>query len=143
MNTSDYLAILALIISVISLIISWYFGFRDRAHIKTFSELIYYHGSEIPNLKIKIINKGRRPIYLVTLGSELDDGSNKSNRLGNDNNGLKLGENEKYEIEKKNKDVTYVDPYGKLRELVNFWIEDSLGRKYIIKDSEKNIKYLQ
>jgi len=143
MNFSDYIAILALVISLVSIAISWYFGFRDRARLKSKCYLLYYGENEIPHLKVEIINAGRRPTYIMKSGGETDNGSWSSSFLGEKGKGIRLGEHEKYEEEKGINEIIFFNREGEEVRYINYWFEDSLGQRHIVKDSEKVLKSFQ
>jgi len=83
MGISLYLSIGAIIIACISLFWSIYLGYRDRGNIKATSEINYTviasysekPSKKIPNLKIKAVNCGRRPVILSVFGTDYSDGS--------------------------------------------------------------------
>lgn len=63
MQISDWIALVALVFSIISLYISWLAYYRDRSHLQL---TIDFHGESTANGKyhITITNDGRRPITL-------------------------------------------------------------------------------
>ena len=59
---SDYIAALALIVSLLSFGISLYSGLRDRVHLRAISKLYNLSGEFGPAyIKVKVVNRGRRP----------------------------------------------------------------------------------
>jgi hypothetical protein len=146
MEISFYLSILAILISCISLIWSIYVGYRDRGNIKATSEISYIEITSysekpskiIPNLKIKAVNCGRRPVILSMLGSIYSDGSWGGSYIEKEVG--RLAENEKYEKTFSTGDSDIMSPDGE--EVVDFWFEDTLGRRYKVKNAKENLKKL-
>ena len=104
---------------------------RDRANIKTSSK--FYPASEFSgaSFDFTVINAGRRPIILRMRGGVDKDGDWVGTYLGKDQAGLRLGEHERFEP----------TPYNVVT-LVDLWVEDTLGRRYTIKDAKKNLASL-
>ena len=100
MTSSDYIAVLALIVSLFSFGTSLYFGLRDRVHLKVTSKILN-HGGRFghAHLEIKVVNRGRRPAILTMWGGELDTGKWVGTYVGEKGQGIRLEENEYY-IEK-------------------------------------------
>jgi len=143
MQISNYVSIVALIISVTSLIISWYFGFRDKAHLRTYAKFYSYNPNyDRAHILIKIVNCGRRPVILTMFGGYLSDGTYCGSFLGRENKGIRLGEHEKYETSVYLEDLHSIDPEGNESDYVSFWFENTLGQRYRVKNSEKLIKKL-
>lgn len=147
MQISDYISIAALLISITSLLISWYFNFRDKANLKTFAK--FYSGEPTygsrPHITIKIVNCGRRPTILTMFGKDVN---NKHTRwigtyLGEKEKGIRLGEHEKYETSVYPEDLSEIDSEGNELEYTNFWFENTLGQRYKVRNSEELIKKLK
>ena len=146
MEISFYLSILAILISSISLIWSIYVGYRDRGNIKATSKIYYIEltsysekpSKKIPNLKIKAVNCGRRPVILSMLGADYSNGlwggSYIEKEVGH------LAENEKYEKTFNAGGSDTMSPDGE--EAIDFWFEDTLGRRYKVKNAKENLKKL-
>jgi hypothetical protein len=151
MNTSDFISILALLVSCISTGLYTFFLLRDRAHVKAYST--YYPawsdkegpGSD-PGLTIEIANYGRREVLLEYLYFQY---GKKTTRFAettweSDPHGrFHLGEGETYRTE-----IT-TDSDGILLDdnrnpATNVYFQDSLQRRYYVKNVRQNIKkYLQ
>jgi hypothetical protein len=145
MTISDYIAVSALIISVLSFATSMYFGLLDRVRIKAVSKLYNMDPEFGPSfLEVKAINCGRRVTILTTFGAKLDDGSCVSTYIGKDGQGIRLAENE-YHVEKlKMSDLKQVDPStGDIREYEELYFEDSLGRRHTVRHSRQDIARLK
>jgi len=69
---SDYISITAILLSIISLAISWYFSFRDKALLKTSAKFSPYNPDyDQAHISIKIVNCGRRSAILTMFGGDL------------------------------------------------------------------------
>jgi len=144
MEISFYLSILAILISCISLIWSIYVGYRDRGNVKATSEIDYIEITSysekpskiIPNLKIKAVNCGRRPVILSMFGADYADGT--CNKTYIEKRSGRLSENEKYEITIVAGDSKIISPERGMA--TDCWFEDTLGRRYKVKNAEENLK---
>jgi len=144
MAFSDLLSLFALLVSIISLIISWHFGFRDKAKLKITSNFYHSHqDQDRDRIGIKIVNHGRRATILTLFGGDLDNGGWSGTCLGKKGDGLRLGEHEKYETTVYANDLLVTDSEGNLAEFVRFWFEDTLGQRHKVKSSEKLIAKLK
>lgn len=144
MYMSGYISIFALLVSMISLAISWHFGFRDRANLKTSSVFYPSHPDyDEAHIKVEIVNHGRRPTILTLLGGDFEDGNWSGENIGEVGKGLRLSEHEKYERSIYQRDLLYVGPEGVMNEYINFWFEDTLGNRFEVKNSRELIKKLQ
>jgi hypothetical protein len=149
MDNSDYIAVLALIISTLSLISSIWLAKRDEAKIKTEIKLFPFHPDyDQTKLLIKAMNIGRRPIILTSYGGNLADGSWCNINIGevvinrNSNGGVRLGENETYEKYLYQDDM-YVQMPDRNSEFVSLWFEDTVGRRYNLTNSKKLVERLK
>src|SRR6266404_3009204 len=141
MERPEIISVLALLLSVISLGFSVYFNFRDRANIKTSSK--FYAASEFgsASFHFTVVNAGRRPIILRMRGGVDKNGSWVGTHLGKDQTGLRLGEHERLDHSMKRDDLFEQTPDDVIT-LVDLWVEDTLGRRYTIKDAKKNLALL-
>lgn len=143
MQTSDYISIAALVISIMSITIVWYFGFRDRAHLKTFAQFYSFNPNyNRAHIAIKIVNCGRRPVILTMFGGDLSNGSWCGTVIEKEGEGIILKEHGKYETTVYLEDLHYSNPEGNEADYINFWFENTLGQRYKVKNSEKLIKKL-
>ena len=148
MEISLYLSIFAVLISCVSLIWSIYVGYRDRGNIKATSEIYYFEltsysekpSKKIPKLKIKAVNCGRRPVILSMFGADYSNGSWSGTYIEKESG--RLTENEKYEITINAEDRDTMSPDGEGEGAVDLWIEDTLGRRYKVKNAKENLKIL-
>jgi hypothetical protein len=142
MTRSEVISIVALLISVTSLVFSFYFNFRDRANLKTSSQ--FFAASEFGPSRVEftIVNAGRRPIILRMWGGTDEKGEWVGRPFGNDNKWeLQLGEHERFDHHIEQQDL-YFGADDDLIMMVNLWVEDTLGRRQQIKDAKKNIASL-
>jgi len=139
MEISLYLSISAIIIAFISLFWSIYLGYRDRGSIKATSKISYSGpDSKYFHLQVKAVNCGRRPVILSMFGKDYSDGSWGGSYIEEKEG--RLAENEKYEITIRAGDSDTMSPDGE--EAVDFWFEDTLGRRYKVKNAKENLKKL-
>lgn len=144
MTISDYISISALIVSIVSLMISWYFGFRDKAHIKTFAKFYPYRPDhDRARIEIKIVNSGRRPVILTMFGGDFKDKGWCGAYIGKEKKGIRLEEHEKYETTVYSEDLVCISPEEEYSEYINFWFENTLGQRYKVNNSEELIKKLR
>lgn len=139
MTFSDYIAISALLISIVSLFVSWYYNFRDRAQLKTSAQFYGVNEyNDTPYITIKVVNCGKRPTILTRFGGDLKGGGWSAERL---KDGFRLGEHEVFERTVGPEDLVTMGPEDE-EEYINFWVENTLGQRFKIKDIEKLIKQL-
>lgn len=134
-------AVTAIIISLISLSGSIYFGLLDRAKLQIKSA--YYPASEYgqANISIHIANSGRRPIIIRMWAGENEEGNWVGSFFGKSTEGLRLDENEREELHLSKEDLVSSGPDDPII-FSKLWIEDSLGKRYPIPNSETLVKQL-
>ena len=98
---------------------------------------------DIAHIIIQIVNCGRRPAILTLLGGDLMNNSWMGTYLGKDGKGLRLEENEKYETSIYLADIYSISSEGYECAYINFWFEDTIGKRYIVKNSEALIARLK
>lgn len=69
---SDFIPLIALVLSIIGLTVSILGYFRDRPRVRAWAEIVWHGGGKdpdgsVPMLRIRIVNLGRRPIALLNL----------------------------------------------------------------------------
>lgn len=139
MEISFYLSIFAILISCISLVWTIYVGYRDRGNIKATSKISYSGpDSKYFHLQVKAVNYGRRAVILSMFGVDYSDGSWGGSYI--EKKDSRLAENEKYEITIRVGDSNTMSPDGEIA--VDFWFEDTLGRRYKVKNAKENLKKL-
>lgn len=167
-DTGILIALLALLVSCVSMGVSLYNVVRDRAWIKAHSSIFhdYSRGTEPgPSLRIRVVNAGRRPVmltYLVRSGRQGEWSESlcpvRLHEIGEDDLAgliekskltqyfaLRLAEGEVFEK------IVHRDDYNyelcdfiedELREAEKLYVEDVQGRRYFVKGSRKNIARL-
>jgi len=141
MNSTEIISCIALFISFVSLGLSAFFGLRDRARIITKSVFIPNDYSGQAYITISVVNAGRRPIILRMWGGAGADNDWVGTFLGDKDNGLRLAEHERHEFVLHESDLTQQMPDFSI-EIKDVWFEDTLGRRYTVKDAKKNIAKL-
>lgn len=136
------ISIAALVVSTFSLIFTVYFNLRDRPRLKVTSRYFpgVFYGDEY--VLITALNVGRRPVFLKSFGGEDNAGLWIARHLHTDCSGLRLGENERYEIRLKRDDLIECGPDDDI-EFYDIWIEDSLGKRHRVKNAKTNIAKLR
>ena len=134
-------AVVAIIISIISLCGSIYFGLLDRAKLQIKSE--FYPASEYgqANISIHIANSGRRPMIIRMWAGENEEGIWAGSFFGKSREGLRLDENEREDLHLSKDDLISEGPDDPII-ISKLWIEDSLGKRYPIPNSETHVKQL-
>lgn len=148
MQFSDYISLIALFISMLSVGYSIWFGLRDRAHIRTKCEFFPANTDEDgpfspPVILIQIANYGRRPVYLEYLYFRYGKGggANYAETLweGDKYGRYQLDEGDKYEhFFEPDSDTIFTNEDG-IR-ATDIFFRDSLGRDYHVKDARESIE---
>ena len=145
MDTSLYVSCAAVLISLLSLGWSIHIGNRDRAKLLVQSEIYtqsnFYKESfpDVYYMRIKAVNSGRRPIILTTLWRCFSDKTRCGTMLGE----KRLEEHEQFEKEIDYNDMIYVDSDGNVKDTVDLYLEDTLGRLYKIKNAKRHLREAQ
>ena len=133
---------IALIISSLSLSLSFWAVFKDRNRLAISSQFIDAHPDYGPDrISFRAVNKGKRPIYLRAIGGKLEKGGWLNIHIGDGELGKKLEEGQNYEDEFKIDDIEAEGPDFS-DQFIELWIEDSLGRRHKIPKSRKFINRL-
>ncbi|SUC52769.1 Uncharacterised protein [Pseudoalteromonas nigrifaciens] len=170
MNLGSLVPWLALLISVVSLLVSAYAIYRDKSRVKVFCKVVYDCSKDEsenldnppPFLRIYAVNTGKRPIFLSDLCGYISRKSSsfwalKDEPIVYDEHGIPSvvssyfvhdvgvrlddGEIYEYRIEHDNYTKLYaVNNGGAL--FKKYFLTDVLGQKYPVKDSKKGIKKL-
>jgi len=139
-------ATIALIISVLSFVVSFWNVFRDRSRLIVKSKFITAHPDYGPDrIWFKATNEGRRPIYIRTIGGNLRNLSAHGwtgTRIGKTDFGKKLEEGQFYEAYWKAGDICADGPDFE-DEYVDIWLEDSHGKRHKVPNSDKYIQKLK
>lgn len=139
METALFLA--ALLISLVSLALHFHGHLRDRAKIDTFCE--FYRGNhkqhDLPVFKVSVINRGPRPVILRMIGCTTANNKWSGTYLKGESSGIPLGEGERFDQRMEDQDLIYDDHEGNVEDIVKLWVEDSLGRRMVVRNSRTNI----
>jgi hypothetical protein len=137
------LSVIALLVALVCFAAA-HFGFLcDRARLRITTKL--YPGS--PNLGpahlvIGMINVGRRPLVLRSIGGPNNVGEWSGALLGLENEGIRLAENERYDYTLEKPDTMYRRADKEI-EFETLWVEDSQGVRHKVPDSAALIKRLR
>lgn len=135
------ISIIALVVSVAGLSFSIYLGLRDRPRIRARCCCFHPHPENpdgYPSFGLTITNSGRRPIVLRLLRGNYGT-SYRGHFLEGGN--VLLEENGIFELTLRMND--YQEIYGDLddpKPVDNLWFEDTLGRRYEIKNVREQLK---
>jgi len=142
LSTSDVLAIIAILISVASFGVSFYTIYQDRPRLRIQSK--YFEASEYGprQIHITMVNVGRRPIILRLIGGIDSTGKWGGSSIKREKGGLRLAEHERYELTLEKEDTMQFTPEDEDLFYSKMWIEDSLGNRHAIPNSEAFIKKL-
>jgi hypothetical protein len=142
MSMSDWIALSALLVSILSVFVSVYLYQKDRGRLRAWAILNYGDPSEghRPVLEVKAVNIGRRPILLDWLLLDFESTGRHGTQLA-DSLPLKLDEGETIE-----KTLRPTDPclfndandYAK-----DIHVGDTLGRAYPVKHARKLLREYQ
>ena len=112
--------------------------------MKIKAESRYFAGSQDydrAHLLIRVVNHGRRIAILRMFGGDLEGGGYSATFLGDEHAGILLGEHEFYERKFYVEEVEHIYP-DRESNYIELWIEDSLGKRHIVKNSGEHIRCL-
>lgn len=138
LTTTHWIAIAALIVSLVSLNFSTLSYLRDRPNLKITAKR--YLSDQYPGyIEVKAVNVGRRPIFLIMLWGRESDGAGSGTFLDYEGPGIKLGEHEFKTFKvthlprgENQFSPTAMNDHDDFIEFDRMWIEDSLGRRHSI-----------
>lgn len=134
-----HVSIAALAVSFASLMVSVYSSLRDRGRLETKSTLIFDDaGEDEPIIRIEAANAGRRPLILRMWGGSDDRGEFVGTYIDREADGKRLGEHERIEFTLRRSDLGF-SWEDNVVDFTRLWFEDTLGRRYLVKDSKRNI----
>lgn len=137
------LSLVAIVISALSLLVSIWALSRDRSRLKIYSRFCPGHEDYAsPGIKFKAVNKGRRPIYIRSIGGDLEKNGWHAHHIGEGEFGKKLEENQYIEKYWKRNDLIVEAP-DFTDQYVSIWLEDSLGRRHKVPRSKSYIQRLK
>ena len=139
MEASFYLSAFAILISLVNLFWSIYIGLRDRGKLKATSKLYAENkDSGVSYIKVKAVNHGRRAIILTMLWVDFPNRPSIGTYLKD--HALRLGENEEFTETIRAGDHYTFSQEGE--EAIDLWFEDTLGKRYKVKNAKKHLKML-
>lgn len=139
MNVSVAISVAALLVSIASLAISVHFKRKEEAKIRASSQLFVGDEDHEPAIVVTAVNVGRRPAILRMLVGVGADKQWSGLMLGDDHQGIRLEENERFEKQQKASDLGVSHEEAEF-EFTELYFEDSLGKRWTIRDSERHIK---
>jgi hypothetical protein len=142
MSRAELLALVSLAVSVTSLSFSAYFGLRDRGRVRAESTIYPATEYTYPRISIAVVNNGRRPIVLRMLVGTSDKGTSVGKYLGKRNSGLRLAEHERVEVNLEAEDAIGMTAEEGSIVFTDLWVEDSLGRRYRVKNAREHLGVL-
>ena len=142
MTTSDWIAISALLVSILSVLTSVYLYQKDRGRLRAWAILNYGDPSEPlpPVLEVHAVNIGRRPILLDWLLLDFSRTGRHGTQLA-DSFPLKLDEGQPIEKTLRPTDPCLFDDANDYASDIH--IGDTLGRVYRVKDARKLLREYQ
>jgi hypothetical protein len=140
---SIIIAIFALLVSLGTLCVSFYSTYQDRPRLRIAT--LFLEASEFgPNrVVVTLVNTGRRPIILRLVGGTTSEEHWSGSFIDFDKGGRRLAEHERHEITLEKEDTIGFNPEGDDLNYVRLWIEDSLGNRHHIPNSESLIDKLR
>lgn len=133
---------IAIVVSLGSFGVSAYVAFRDRPRLKVSGQFFRASRDDPSRIVLTLINVGRRPVILRQLGGTSKVGKWSAPFPGRDKGGLRLDEHERYEHAIKKEDTVSFDFDKDDASLGSLWIEDSLGNRYHVPNSNEDIGQL-
>lgn len=143
MNMSEVLSVVAIGISLASL--GWQIRTWSADRTKTSTRSRFYSGDEDrePGLLVAIAVDGPRPIVVRWLCMKREDGTWSGTSVG-EGKGIRLSNGDHYEETLRGNDLYSQDwETHEYLAAVDFYFEDSLGRKHFIKDCRENLQKLR
>jgi hypothetical protein len=133
------ISILALLVSVATVMYTIIVGERDKARVRATST--YFEGGSGYKrcIRVRVVNEGRRPVILTMIGGNTSGEGWFGRSLGKDGKGLRLGEGERHEVDFEHRDLMTADPEGEWHTHDELWVEDALGRRVVVEGSKHNI----
>lgn len=136
-----WISLAALVVSIGSLVVTGLNFRRDTARLKVTAEFYPDSSDGTPFIRVRMVNAGRRPVILRTIGGA--DGDRWAARyIDHAAGGKRLGEHEHYEhIFQPNDLWDYdhpedPDPFR----FTELWVEDSLGVRHLVPKSREFIE---
>lgn len=151
LTPTHWISLLALVVSCISLAVSFANFWRDRPRVKVTS--VRYRSEQEPgSIGVTVVNVGRRPVYLVRLcGTAGWRRDTISWQFVHEGQGIKLGENESKRFYLSNlprgadeHDVVGFDHDAEdIMEFDRMWVVDSRGKVFTIPKIKKHLREMR
>lgn len=151
LQNSDWIAIGALAVAVLSLMISGYTAWNDRPRLRVTSAFSDGGLDCSPSIVIRLVNVGRRPVVLDTYGGYEAPTTfaarlcpTKRGGIGSyfDPNPLVLEEQRHHELRLYKKDIAGSHADGELILFDTLWVQDSQRRIHMVPGSRRLIDRL-
>lgn len=136
------ISFVALIVSLVSLGLSAYFGLRDRASLRTGSSFTEGWEGASPSVVATIVNAGRRPVVIRMWAGAESEKNWVGTYMGVEERGLRMAEHERYDLRLSKEDLYATTPEDDFW-IADLWFEDTLGRRHKVKDAKANIAKLR
>ena len=136
----EALAMTALCVSCASLGVSVWLLVRDRDRLRAASKFYPAEGGHPAWMEIQVVNKGRRPIVLVSLMREFADGTKAGTTLGA-GKGIRLDEGQKFTEELYVTDPDFLCSAEGCA-AVDLWLKDSRGHRFGITEARVHLQRL-
>jgi hypothetical protein len=138
MPSPETISTAALAISVTSLALSTYIALRDRGRLRTKSTFYAAHEDRPPSIRVEAVNVGRRPVILTLFGGYYERGHWSGTYIGDHKAGVRLGEKERFSENIDNLHHMLFD-HDTGTPVSDLWFEDTLGRRYRVKNAKKHL----
>lgn len=151
LNNSDWIAIGALAVAVLSLMISGYTAWNDRPRLRITSAFAEGGQDCSPSIVIRLVNVGRRPVVLDTYGGYEAPTTlaarlfpTRRDGIGSyfEPNPLVLDEQRHHELRLYKKDIVGFHADGEHILFDTLWVQDSQRRIHMVPRSHKHINRL-
>lgn len=139
MDISIAISLGALCVSALSLIVTIHFNLKESATIEARSVIFRGDGEVEPTITVTAVNSGRRPTVLRSLVGVDDQKRWVGLNLGEDYQGVRLDEKERFEKCLRNSDLGFFCDDEQI-EFTELYFEDSVGRRHRVVDSRKHIR---
>lgn len=138
MDISIVTSLGAFVVSILSIAITIHFKLKEEAKIRAFSSLFLGDDEREPTIIVAAVNIGRRPI-IVRMLVGMDDKKEWSGLyLGDDQQGVRLEENERFDRKLSSGDLGL--SYDEIEiEFTELYFEDAIGKRWRVDRSRSHI----
>jgi len=142
LSRAEIISVVALLVSILGISSSFYFGLRDRARLVTASKFYPWHEGQEAHVCISIANAGRRPVVLrMWVGAEREDHW-AGMFLRDAGQGLRLAEHDRHDLRLTKSDLCAITPGDDVL-IQDVWYEDNIGNLYKINAVKHHIAQLR